>query len=57
MDLFLDRRSKKNDAQVSRFEEAAREAGVDLDDDALKAALRQIGQHKPKADEKEKPDE
>lgn len=43
--------------QRRRFEDAAKGAGVELDEDALKAALRQIGQHKPKPEKDEKPDE
>ncbi len=45
--------SETQKSQLERFEDAAKAAGVDIDESALKAALRQIGQHKPKPDGKD----
>tara|TARA_Y100000815_G_C13326558_1_gene494382 strand:- start:218 stop:379 length:162 start_codon:yes stop_codon:yes gene_type:complete len=49
----------RNDSQKSRFEQAARELGVDLDEDKLKEALRRMRDAPPvagdKDEKKEKP--
>ena len=43
----------RNDSQKSRFEQAARELGVDLDEDKLKEALRRMRDAPPVAGDKD----
>ena len=44
-------------AQRNRFEQAARELGVDLDEQKLKEALRKIAPAKPAENDKRKGDD
>ncbi|WP_340110599.1 hypothetical protein [Pikeienuella sp. HZG-20] len=45
--------SSQRESQAERFEEAARELGVDLDEEKLKEALRKIAPDKPEKEKSE----